>query len=434
MQTKKENRLVLTSVTSNQEVEMKDYKLEQMNESYGSLMEEILCEVFHVEDEVDESLEGAVIYDLRSEKEIESMGIKDQQLLDGDSASLDDFSLLEEQARSYFKNPINVYTPADEINEEVVTGFIQINAGLKFSSDGTPVEIWKSFGEKVVCNVDLLYSPEEIIKFVESTGIHWNELVRVVFYGKTLERIVGCRAYTKGEKKELVHLCDSYKGIQLAIPSFDDCDTDESIFSRIDKLVKESIQVGNDLNLDRVAMGHYEMTLARLDELKLEEQELAISNKVFQFQKQSIRKRNEFDQHFKEARQTIKALNMGEIKVHQLFDKDAKFLGQMMYLCQKKGERIEKPALFFQLKALASKRKCEEIQNSNDKDALEIINKINSGCMIEVHLLDYFELEEIFNILWGGAGIRINSEYKSVYFQLKERFTHLKGVNQKLAA
>lgn len=434
MQAKKENSLVSASTTLGQEVEMKDYNLEQMNESYGSLMEEVLCEVFHVEDEINESLEREVIYDLRSEKEIESMRRRDQQLLDGESASLDDLSLLEEQAKNYFRKPTVIYIPSDEVEEEVVTGFIQINAGLKFDVNGTPVEIWKSFGEKIICSADLLYNPDEVIKLVESTGIHWNDLVRVVFYGKPLENIVGCRAYKAKERKELVALCESYKGIQLAIPSYDECDTEESIFSRIDKLVKESIQVGNDLNLDRVAMGHYEMTLARLDELKLEEQELNKSNKLLHLQKQNIKKRNEFDERFKEARQTIKALNMGEIKVHQLFDKDSQFLGQMMYLCQKKGERIENPALFFQVKALANKRKCEEIQSSDNKGALDIINKINSGDMIEIHLLDYSELEEMFNILWSGAGIRINSEYKFVYFQLKERFTHLKRVNQKLAA
>ncbi len=416
------------------EQEMKDYKLEELENDYGDLMEEILLEVFDVQEDAEE-VDDRSIYDLSSDEEIERRLKRESDLLNEGCADLDNLELLEKQARTYFENPNYVYTPEDEAAHDWVTGFIQINAGMKFDSNGKPVETWKSFGDKVICDVELLSGPVSIIKQVEATGIEWSSMVRIVFYGKSLERFVGSKIYRKGEKKELAPLCDEYKGIQLAIPSYEECESDDSIFSRIDSLVKESIQYGSELNIDRVAMGHYEMTLARLEELKYEESEALNNERILRIQKKNVERRNDFDAQFKEARETIRALNIGEVKVSQLFDKDARFLGQVMYLCQKKGERIENPALFFQLKALANKRKCEEIYSSKESEgAITTINKINSGELVEIHLLSLDELESIFDVLWSGTGIRISKDYKSVYFDLKKRFTHLKRVKGKVAA
>lgn len=413
---------------------MKDYRLEELENVYGDLIEEILVEVFSIEGER-EVIDERSIYDLSTEEEICKRLERERELLNEGGAAMDNIELLERQARKYFDNPVYVYTPEDEVACEWVTGFIQVNAGLKFDSNGKPVELWKSFGQKLVCDVEQLSDPEEIIKKVEETGIQWSDMVRIVFYGKSLQKFVGYKIYATSEVKELAPLCDAFKGIQLAIPSYEDCDSEESIFSRIDELVKESILYGNDPGIDRVAMGHYELTLVRLEELKLEEAEISNSERILQKQKRNIEKRNDFDAHFKEARNAIKALNLGEVKVSQLFDKDSKFLGQMMYLCQKKGERIENPALFFQLKALASKRKCEEIYKSRESEkAIQIINKINSGDLVEVHLLGLDDLQEVFDVLWSGTGIRINNEYKAIYFELKERFTNLKRLNDKAAA
>lgn len=424
----KTQKTVLESEVLNQaeEVNMKDYRLEEFENVYGDLMEEVLVEVFSCESE-DDFIDERAIYDLSSNEELERRIKKELEQLNDGSAEVDNLSLLEKQAKDYFDNPDYVFTPEEETPVEWVTGFVQINAGLKFDKTGKPVEIWKSFGQKLICEVDLLSSPEEVIEKVESLGIEWIEMVRVVFYGKSLEKYVGSRIYSKDEKKKLAPLCEEHDRILLAVPSYEECDSDESIFSRIDKMVKESIQYGSDLNLDRVALGHYELTLSRLEELKQEELEATQEQRFKRLQKRSVERRNEFDAHFKEARETIKALNIGEVKISQLFDKDSKFLGQVMYLCQKKGERIENPALFFQLKALANKRKCEEIQNSPSSSmAIEFISKINSGEVVEPHLLNLEELEEVFRVLWSGTGIRINTEYKSVYFKLKERFNHLK--------
>lgn len=413
---------------------MKECKLQSLEEDFGELMEDILLEVF-VNKKEDESIDERSIYDLSTEEEISRRLKRESEVLNEGCAEVENLELLEKQAKDYFDNPTYVHIPEERTATDWVTGFIQLNAGVQFDSQGAPVEMWKSFGEKLICDAELLSDPDGVIKKVEETGIQWSELVRVVFYGKSLENYVGSRIYITGEKKQLASLSDEYRGIQLAIPSYEDCDSDESIFSKVDELVKASIQYGNDPGISRVTMGHYEMTLARLDELKLEEIENQNNERVLSMQKRNVKRRNDFDAHFKEAREVIKALNSGEVKISELINKESRFLSQMMYLCQKKGERIENPALFFQLKALANKRKCEEMLSSQKSGkAIELINHINSGRGVEVHLLDLDELQELFNVLWSGTGLRINKEHKTVYFELKERFSHLKKVHEKAAA
>lgn len=423
-------------INHQQEEIMKDYQFEEFENTYGDLLEEVLAEVFQCAEEESESFDEKSIYELSTEKDIEQRIKRDQSFLDGESALVEDLELLEKQAIAYFRNPSIVSIPTENINkEESVTGFIQVNVGLKFDSTGLPVEIWRSFGQKLVVELSVLGSVEEVVKLVEAQGMEWTELVRVVFYGKGLEEFVGSKIYKKGERKELVPLCSGTSQILLAVPSYEDCDSEESNFSRIDKLVKESIQYGGDLGVDRVAMGHYELTLMRLEELRLEERENLESERILSFQRKSVEKRNGFDSNFKEARQVIKALNLGQVKIKQLFDRDAKLLGQVMYLCQKNGERIENPALFFQLKALAMKKKNEEVaQIPGLQSVVKVVESINSGKLLEVHLMDFEELDLIFKVLWSNTGIRISSEYKDTYFKLKERYTHLKKVTEKKAA
>lgn len=332
MQTKKENCLVQTNVIFNEEVEMKDYKLEQLDENYGSLVEEILCEVFHIEDQDDslESMHEAAIYDLRSDSELEISKERELRSLDGDSAPTEDLKLLEEQATSYFKNPTKVFTPSEDvITDDVITGFIQINAGLKFDKDGKPIEIWKSYGQKLVVSLDRLYNPESINSQVESLGFELSDMVRVVFYGAPLSKIVGSREYVKGEKKTLEPLSDIYSNILLAIPAEERGGTDDSIFSFVDRLVKDSIQTGAELGLDRCTIGHWEMTRIRLDELKQEEVELKELRRIEKIQAGFSQRRKSYVDNFKEAKQVIKGLNDMSLKVRDLVDVDSKLIYQL---------------------------------------------------------------------------------------------------------
>ena len=434
----KNQKSLQSNVVCNQSQEkiMKDYQIEEFENVYGDLLEEVLAEVFCCDEEESELLDGKFIYDLSSEKEIEQRVQREQRFLDGDSAEIEDLELLEKQAVAYFKKPTVIRIPTDQsVKEDFVTGFIQVNVGLRFDTHGSPVEIWRGFGQKVIVELSVLDSVIDVVKRVEEMGIEWTSLVRVVFYGKGLELFTGSRVYKDGEKKELVPLSSESSQIMLAVPSYEECDNDESIFSSIDRLVKENIQYGGDLGIDRVAMGHYELTLIRLEELKLEESEVFESERIQSFQKRSVERRNEFDSNFREAREVIRALNLGQVKIKQLFDKESKLLGQVMYLCQKSGERIDNPAIFFQLKALVMKKKNEEIvQTPGIQGALTSIQRINSGEPVEVHLLDYEELDLIFKVLWSNTGTRISSQYKDVYFKLKERYAHHKKVALKKAA
>lgn len=436
MQAKKENCLVQTNVTFNEEVEMKDYRLEQLEENYGSVFEEILCEVFHVEnqDESLESIEGLAIYDLRSNDELEIQRERDQRILDGESAPIEDLELLQKQAINYFKNPTRVFTPSEDvIVEDVVTGFIQVNAGIKFDENGKAKEIWKSFGQKLVVNVERLFDPESIVNQVRSLGFDLTDLVRVVFYGPCLEQIVGSHEYNKGEKKLLEALSDEYSSILLAVPEASDS-SDDSIFDFVENLKNESIQTGRDLGLDRSTIGHWEQTHIRLEELRLEACEQREVDRIRKIEERFAKRRTKYIENFKEARQIINSLNSKDMMIKDLVDIDVKVLNQVLYLCKKGECRISEPAIYFQLNALAKRKVNLENVNAVDQESLSIIQRINKGEHIDIHLLSFDELDGILKILWSDSGIRINKEYKSVYFTLKERFYHLKNVAQKRAA
>ncbi len=414
---------------------MKDLKLVNLEEVYGSLMDEVLCEVFECEEKCDEINED-FIYDLSTEKEIQRRTDREARLLNEGSADLDDIEALEKQAEAYFKNPNNVFIPKEKSPKEYITIFVQFSAGMNFDEKGNAIPIWKSFGHKLVVGAEKIYSPEDLYEHVESLGIEITSLIRLACYGPSLEKLVGSKIYKKGEKKELVELGESYPNIVLAIPDVEEVNfLDDSIFSRVEAQVNESIKYGMDVDVDKVALLHWQMTHTRLDEIKVEEAEEKESLRIQKLQRKSVERRNEFDDNFKEARKIIKGLNAGDVTIKSLMESDMKLLNQVMYLTQKKGERINEAAIYFQLKSLIANKKIVEIEGNNeDQKAMDLLKLINSGGAVEVHLLTYQELDSIFKILWGSVGIRISGEYKDVYFQLKDRFTFLKRVQSKEAA
>jgi len=413
---------------------MKNLRLGSLEDAYGSLLEEVLCEVFDCE-EKEEFCVGD-IYDLSSEADVQRRLKREDALLNEGSASIENLEELEKQARDYFSNPKKVFVPNEEPIKDFITVFIQFSAGMNFDEKGNAVTIWKSFGQKQIVDTDKLYQPEKLFAQVGSLGIEMNDLVRLVCYGPSLEKFVGTKHYIKGEKKELVELSESYPNIVLAIPDFDEVDyKDDSIFSRVEAKVSESVQFGMEADVCKSALLHWQMTHSRLEEIKLEEAEEKESRRIQALQKKSVEKRNDFDQNFREARDVISKLNSGGTLVKDLFQADMKLLNQIMFLAQKKGERIETAATFFQLKSLIAKKKMEEVQsNSDDQKYLEFIKQVNSGVKVEVQHLSYEELEGVFKILWGNIGIRISSKYKVTYFQLKERYTFLKRLQNKEAA
>lgn len=413
---------------------MKNLRLGKLEDVYGSLLEEVLCEVFECEEQ--EEFCVGDIYDLSSEADVQRRLKREEDLLNEGSASIENLEELEKQARDYFSNPTKVYVPSEEPVKDFITVFVQFSAGMNFDEKGNAVTIWKSFGQRLIVDIDKLLQPDELLAQVESLGIEVNNLVRLVCYGPSLEKFVGTKHYSKGEKKELVELSESYPNIVLAVPDSDEVDyKDDSIFSRVEAKVSESIQFGMEADVCKSALLHWQMTHSRLEEIKHEEAEENESRRIQSLQKKSVEKRNDFDNNFREARGVISKLNSGDTQVKELFQADLKLLNQIMFLAQKKGERIETPATFFQLKSLITKKKMEEVQsNSDDQKYLEFIKQVNSGMKVEVQHLSYEELEGLFKILWGDIGIRISSKYKETYFQLKERYTFLKRVQSKEAA
>ncbi len=438
MKVKNFNNQEVVSVSLSQEEQMeKDYKLEQLDHQYGSLFEEVLSEVFLVEgeDESFDCFDGNSIYNLMTDEEIEIQKERELRRLDGESASLDDLETLEKQAKAYFKNPRKVFIPKEEVvKERVVTGFIQVSAGIKFDRNGNPKDIWKSYGQKLVVSLERLYDPGSIHDQVKSLGFELSDMVRVVFYGEPLKEIVGTRVYRKGEKKTLEALDVTQPCILLAVPCADSDVSDDSLFNFVDSRIKENIQTGGDNGLDRMLIGHWEMTWSRLEELKLEEKENVELEKIQKVQANFAKKRRSYLENFKEATSIINKLNSQDISVKELAGIDTKVLNQMIYLCKKGDCRIENPAIYFQVDALSKRKSILESGALADKGSVAIIQKINAGEHVDIHLLSFEELEGIFELLWNSTGIRISSEYKAIYFKLKERYQHLKRIDKKIAA
>ena len=413
---------------------IKPVKEIQVNLSEEELMlrnelEEILCELFYVlpEEGTQDYFEDQSIYDLADEKEFRRRERMDAERLNQGEPDVEELGELLERAVKYFKFPTKVHYPKED-TPKMVTGYVQILDGASFNTNGEISQKWKSLGIKVQILLSSMYEPERIIKEVESKGIEFNELIRVTFYGLPLHEIVGDRHYQKGEPKELVELSSDYSNILLAIPDTDSCaPMSMSNFDVIDELVRKEVQFGGDIGLDRVAMGHYEMTKQRLEELEMESKEESVNQFIAEREMKRAMRRNEFDGEFAEARSVIRSLNDGTTKVKDYEQSESRLIAQVIWLAEKKGERIENKFVYFQLKALLKKLNQAEVLSNEVSSSFDLVKRINQGEEVEIHLLDYFELEDIMNLLWKG-GVRISKEYKETYFKLKERYQHLKHV------
>ena len=410
---------------------MKDYVLENLELELGEQLEEILAEAFFVPKEegvIDYFLEES-IYDLSSDSEIRLRIKRDQEFLDEGNAGVEDLKKLEDQAKAYFKNPKR-FKGESEDNTDEITGFVQYLAEVYFDEHGVACEKWRSMGVKFRIALNDLYQPELIMKNVESKGVELNELTRIVFYGYPLEKIVGTRIYKPGEKKEIVNLSEQFKSITLAVPDYSDCSSRHpSIFESIDQMIKNEVPYGNELNLDRVVLGHHELTLQCLEEVRQRSIEELKDERVAVLERKKAVREASFDIKFKDAKDIISQLNDGIIRISDIESLEAATLGQVLWLAEKKGNRIDNSIKYFQLKSLFKKKKLTELEELKVDSKSILIDQVNAGYPVEVHLLDFEELDITFAILWGG-GARIKTEYKDTYFKLKERYLHLKSIKE----
>ena len=396
---------------------------------FSNELEEILCELFYVLPEIDERF----IYDLADEKEIKRRVKQDQDWLLQGEPEVEDLEKLEELAISYFESPVKVSYPKEEVLE-YVTGYVQFLSGVQFTKDGDALEKWKAIGAKVQVDMDKVLDPEALTVYLKLKGIELSKTTRIVFYGLPLNEIVGSRIYKKGERKKSSPLSKDYQNILLAIPDYEACSGKEkSIYDSIDSLIKEEILYGTDLMIDRVALGHWEMTKARLEELKVEEGESHNIKRIERREKKATEAKNEFDEKFKEAKKFIEKLNRKETSVTDIENKGCELLKQVLWLAEKKDVRIEDKITYFKLKSLYRKLKSDELLSNGGVNALRFIQNVNDGDLVEVHLLSLDELQQIMDILWSGC-LRIKPMYKQTYFSLKERYQHLKRVEELKAA
>lgn len=393
-----------------------------------TLLEQVLMEVFVFEEDKEslDYLTGNSIYDLADEREILSRERYAQEALDEGGPDVDEFDELLDLAEAYFKNPKQYPLSDDSESVNYVTGFIQIYSGNKFNNKGQMTEYWKSVDCKIVINVEQLLEPGKVITAVESLGFKWSDIIRVVFYGSPLTGLVESRFYSDKESKEFVPLEKNCQNILLAVPDYSESDEEsEGLFEWIDREIQEGILYGVVPNVGRMITSHWETTWSRLDELASEEFEQGILLQISLREKASVTRMNHFFEKYIEARSLIAGLNAGLLSIGTVYNKDISVLEDVIHLSTRFNERINNPAAFLQIKALVTKSKVQKHQDS-DSFALSVIQKINKGDFVEIHLIPLTELEKVFAILWGNLGIKIIPTKKEVYFQLKSRLLQLR--------
>ncbi len=417
--------LDLTAEDLNQDTDCTDHTEE--NDQLLNLLAEILEEEFGFKpDDSFEVMEDRFIYNLDSEKDIQSRERYEQEQLDEGSPNVDNVDQLELVAQAYFSNP-NVYSIVEESNEvEWVTAFVQQYKGATFDSQGNFKENWRSIGSKIIFEFDDLFHPERLYAMAETKGYFLNDTLRMVIYSPSLESLIGSKIYRPKEAKEFIPLLEGNYQILLATPSMEDCESEDSIYDWINKEIQDGILYGIQPNVSRSTIGHWELTQARLEEIQEEELEkinlLHFSKKETLF----VKKQNEFLDRYKEAREFIIGINSGKDLLKTLYTLKPTVLEDILYLAEKCNERINNATVYIQVRSLVTKYKVQMLKDRNSI-ALSILQKINRGELVEVHLLNLTVLEEIFSVLWSNLGIRILPDRKEYYFQLKDRLLRLRS-------
>lgn len=416
------NQVVESQLNLELELDFEKEVLSPEDEEFLTLLEQVLTEVFvsTPDEESLQYLEGNQIYDLADEKEIAAREKYDYEALNEGSPDVENLTDLESVSRDYFENPKTYPLDEDDFRPNHVTGFIQIYSGEKLMASGAMEEVWKSINKKVIVNFSDLLDPEKVISIIEEMGIKWGSVFRVIFYGSPLVEVIGSRFYSERESRELVPLTESHKNILLALPDYSETEEySESIYDWMDQQVQDGIAFGILPDVDRVTIGHWELTSVRLQEILEEDLEQRNLFGIMKRETISVAKKNQFIETYQDARSFIRNAN-GGISVSDVYCLSLKVLEDILFLCTRSFDKINDPLVFAQVRSQAIRLRVSSLQES-DSPALMVIQKINSGAIVETHLLSLKELEAIFGILWSNIGIRINSEYKETYYDLKER-------------
>lgn len=335
--------------------------LNEEDEKLLSLLEEILSEVFEFEPDPDsiEALKGNAIYNLDDEAEISRREKYEAESLNEGWPEVHDMAQLEELSRAYFQNPVSYPLQEEDFVLKHCTGFIQIYSGEKFDNQGRMTEQWKSINKKICIKVSDLMEPDSIISMIESLGIKWGPVFRVIFYGSPLVEVVGSRFYKEKESRELMPLTDEHKNILLALPDYSETEENsESIYDFIDREFQEGIVYGILPNVERVTVGHWELTSIRLQEVLEEEMEEKSLFQILKKERNLTNKKNQFIETYSDARSVIRGLNDGSLSLDALYSLDLKILEDILFLCSRSFERINEPLVFAQLKAVVTQNEC----------------------------------------------------------------------------
>lgn len=384
------------------------------------------------------SLMSSSIYNLQSDEELAKLkDIEDNRLNEG-CGSVENLSVLEAQARTYFANP-NRYYLAEELDARPqVTGYISLYSHTLFDLNGKPVDIYKATGVSFILPLEKALTLDGIAEGVNTMGYELNESIQVKLYGNALYELVGAKPYKENEVTEFVRHFQECSNILFAIPDSQTvCDRQDGIYESLDKLVNEEIiygrgaseVLGQAYNHWSLTQEFYEIRLPEMEEEKLSlehEKKLAVL----------IEKKTEFRDGFSKEVKIVKALNRKECSLSDLAQLSVHELNRILFVCRSDefAVRLESKSVYMQLKSTSHRKSQYEthpvstsVALAGSEEARGVIDYINGGGMLDVDRLDIETLNDIFSLLWDKhSQVRIAPKYKAVYFILKERYLYLK--------
>jgi hypothetical protein len=420
-----------------------------------SIKEEDIMHEVPMEEQFTDSDSGSVLlvsglYNLDTDEQIERKLKADYDRINDYCADIEDFEALEAEAVAYFKDPSNKVrvpfcTSIEGPNRseryeipETVTGFVGIFDGYRHDSKGRLEPFFKSTGDRVVLEADMLLDPKEIERALAAAGYPYSEMISLTIYGNAVAKYFGTHRYEEqierkyklyplsfGEvdrapkdRKKLITPYPEHSTIRVAMPGYE-------------------VEVSGEYNHTQtddfgLLMSHHvldEIASVEISERYALERDLALVSKL---EASRVAKSIAFGQHFKDAASCIKSLNDNTrkfITFNELVSTGSSHLiSQILYLARKKDMKIKDRGLYKQLQSVQKMKIYETISNDSEYQfAIDTIGAINAGQDVDIESLSNDDITKIFNIIWGKSGIRINVKYKETYFQLKLAYEKIKA-------
>ncbi|MBH46580.1 MAG: hypothetical protein CME71_00255 [Halobacteriovorax sp.] len=371
------------------------------------------------------------IYNTDSDVEIEKRVERERRILLDGSSEVNDLEALEIEARAYFNKPDCYPMREDDESSDLVKGYIGIYSHSVFDDNGGSLDIFKSTGDILQMSVDECSNSEYVRSKLAILNYRLSSVVQVKFYGNSLHSLIGSTIYRSGEDTDFVTLDENFPNLVYAVPNMDYLG-DDSIYLALNKIVQDEVIYGRTASeVLGTAFTHWSLCREFYDVRIPQIHEVEIDRRSDEKIASLVGKRLKFKSGFSEEVCIVDKLNNGVLSIQDLEKKSAHEINRILWVCKSKDFscRIESKTVFVQIQSLSRKLKSVECQTSHVRECNEaknLIDYINRGKDISLIEISDELLRMVFALLWDrGSQVRIIPEYKTVYFELKKRFSCL---------